>query len=235
MLTAFPSLLLLVNVVTAKPAPDAAVNLGTPRPVPSAVSEYKNIREEAVKERQNTLNEIRSNRQEALKDFQVKREEFKKNVREIKSETKQKVLTNLVERFANINEKWVSHWENVLDRFSKILTKMEDKIENVEENSGKDTKEVASAINEAKKVISSAREAVKAQAGKVYLPEVNDEATLGENVRLLISQFRSDLRGTFKYVQDARKATYNAFLKFKLLFGEANNKPSLEMELKDEQ
>jgi membrane-associated HD superfamily phosphohydrolase len=195
-----------------------------------APSTVRDASDAAAQRRQGRLEEVRMRRQEAVENAQTQREEFQEKVNQIRSEAKQRVLSNLAERFTSVNEKWVNHWTRVLSRFSEILDKMAARIEHIGEQTGKDITAAMTAIGEAEAAIATAQEAVAAQAGKTYVPEIDDEATVGVNVRDLVSQFKADLKETLGHVQVARRAMTDALSSMKTLAGSGS-----EREVEDEE
>lgn len=161
---------------------------------------------ERVMEMQENRDEIRQEVQDRIQqakdEMETKREEFRNRVAEIKDQRKQRVLTNLSDRFSTVNTNWTSHWANVLDRLSSILDKIA---------SRSDDSSVQSAVADARSAISDAQDAVTAQAAKTYTLDFNSESTLGEDVSGDISSFHSDLRDIQESVAKARQAVKDAF------------------------
>lgn len=137
-------------------------------------------------------------RDAAIEKREVMRDEFRQKLTQIRDERKQKIVENLATRIANVNTKWVEHWNNVLARLENILAK-------IEERSGG---EVDTASAEA--AIATAQEAVNTQAGKTYEIEITDEETLGENVSKTLGEFHKDLRVVHALVKTAREEVVKA-------------------------
>lgn len=174
-------------------------------------------REDAAARREEVMNNLQTRRQEAIDNAKARLEEFRAKVNEIKDQRKQRIVTNLAERFGSVNEKWTAHWSRVLSRFSEILAKMEERVGHIAEETGKDVSGAQDAISAAEAAVAGAQEAVAAQAGKTYVPEIDSEATVGENVRSLVEEFHADLRATLEHVKTARQAMTDALSSMKSL------------------
>ena len=174
MFSLIASLVLLANTVT-----------------PSSVQRYRGA-----------IEEFRANRQQALDEIRQNREELREKLSEIRDERKQKIIENLAERIVNVNNKWVEHWNNVLERLSGILAKIEVRLPDTDTSA-------------AEAAIASAQEAVNTQAGKTYDIAITDEETLGENVSEVLREFHGDLREVHALVKTAREEVVKALRNLK--------------------
>lgn len=166
-------------------------------------------KKEALEQREAALKELREKKQSALRDMKQSREDFEEKLSEIKDERKQKVAENLADRFDSINDKWVTHWNNVLDRLSEILAKVNTRADTLALE-GKDVSAVKTAVGAAETAISAAEEAITKQAGETYEFEIDTEENLGQNVKLAIGGFHEDLRSVQTLIKDARDAVGKA-------------------------
>lgn len=141
-------------------------------------------------------------RMEARRTLEQKREEFSERLHLVRDEKKQESLVRINDNLSKINEKWVAHWNRVLVRLSEILVKIEARAD----AAGADK----TAINSAKTAIGRAQDAVNTQAGKTYVIEIVDEASLGETVSSAIAGLRNDMSVVKAAVMDARDAVANA-------------------------
>ena len=147
-----------------------------------------------VDQKINTSNTVTTRSQ--VRVSTASREEFQERVKTIKSERKQKVLVNLDQRFTSVNEKWIEHWGNILDRLESILDKVGDKA---------DTTDARSKIAEAREVIINHKD-------ENYIITITDENNLGQDVQSLISQFKEDLSEIRSSVKSARDSVHSVLV-----------------------
>lgn len=178
MFSTIVSFVLLANVVSASP-----VNRAT-----TTDSEMLRTRQE----------ERVQNRQEILDEALKHREEFRQRVANIKDEKKQQILINIDERFLNVNEKWTTHWNAVLDRLTEILAKIE-------------TKYPSADTAAAKAAIESARAEVTLQAEKTYEMDLTDEENVRVEVKAQLALFKQDLRAVETEVKAAREEVVKVY------------------------
>lgn len=194
----------------------------TASPTPAETSSsYRSERKEAV----DALKTAKASaRAEYKNTMEEKRREFKENMEKIRDEKKRQITQNVVERIASVNEKWVSHWQKVLERLGEILGKIETRTGEAK-TAGKNVTSVESAIAAAKTAIEKAQAAVDTQGSQEYGVTTSDETRLGEDVSGVLNEFHSDLRATQKTVADARTAVYTALRALKAVLGEPAPSP----------
>jgi hypothetical protein len=168
---------------------------------------FETKREEAKKglerRREEFKERLEEERKEAKTRFEVKREELKEEVAKIKDERKQETVNRLYERVNELNER-------TTDRFSDVLEKMEKILDNIASRADKaevhelDVSAVRTAINDVHGVITSARTAVEAQAGRVYSFDVITE----ENLRTDVGEVRQMLHGDLTAVKETVQAAH---------------------------
>lgn len=157
-------------------------------------------------------------------EIKAKREAFHERLAEIKDERKQRILENLVTRYAHINERWTNHFLHVLDRLAQILDKLEMRMQETAANSSVDTSGVPEAIDGARAAIADAQTTVENQAAKVYTIEISlqstespsadtvgDETTLRDDAQAVHETLRADLAAARSTVKAAREAVHAAF------------------------
>ncbi len=159
-------------------------------------------------------NEVR--RQEKLSQIDSQREEFRERLAQIADERKQKIVENIAERITQVNGKWVSHWNNVLDRLNGILAKIE-------------ARDPVISTSAAETAIAAAQVAVDAQEGNTYEIEITDVKTLGGNVSASLKEFHEDLREVRALVKTAREEVVKVLRNLKA------NKASGDSEDEDEE
>lgn len=201
MFSVVASVLILTSVFSPHIADRSATD-ETDVNITDSIRRFKDAREEAEEMREDAREELMARRQEAKDAMEARRLEFQEKVAQIRDERKQKVVGNLAERFSSINEKWTTHWNNVLTRLTEILAKIEAR------NDTLDTSDATAAIAEA-------QDAVNTQAGMVYEFEIDDEENLGQNVKSAIEAFHADLRETQAVVKAARDAVHQVFRQLK--------------------
>ena len=108
-------------------------------------------------------------REEAKKAAETRRAELKDKIGKLRDEKKKQAATRLNEQLARLNAQWTDHFNNVLNRLSEILSKVELRADKAQAN-GKDVSAVRTAIQNAKNAIATARAAVETQAKKIYMP-----------------------------------------------------------------
>lgn len=170
---------------------------------------------ELEQERENKREEIQTRIQQAASASAQRREEFQNHLQEIRDERKQSIVENIDTRLSSVNEKWVTHWNNVLSRLSEILVKLQTRLD--EYAGDADTTALSSAITQAQTSINTAQAAVTAQAGKTYTIDITDETTLGDDVSSTISDFHSDIQEVLDTVKAAREDVHNVFVEVRKL------------------
>jgi hypothetical protein len=176
----------------------------------------QSAKENAEARREAMQQSIEARKSMAETSSRERRENFLQKVAEIQDERKRRIVTNLSSRLSAVNDRWVTHWVAVLTRFEDILEKMTVRAD-VLANEGHNVAQIKSAIGEASLAISEAKESVRAQAGKVYVIDIQEETTIGQSVQTLTSIFRSDLKETLGYVRAAREAMVAALSSMKSL------------------
>lgn len=154
----------------------------------------KNRLNQVESQRQENVNQVRTLQEEKRKENAEKREELKERLELVKNERKEEIVIKVSENIQMINEKWVNQWNKALTRLTLILEKAENNTllsENRENN-----EEINNAISQAQSNIALAQESVNKQSSRVYVIQIDDEKTLGQNVRTTINQFHNDIKNT---------------------------------------
>lgn len=184
----------------------------------------KGVREEVQVKREELKKQLGTNRDEAKKRLeaareaakevaQVKRENLKKRLGEIKDERKKERAARLDEQMNRLNDRWTTHFTNVLNKLEDILGKIQVRADKAAAL-GKDISAVKTATDSAKAVIASARTAVETQAKKDYTITFTSEEQLRAAFKAAKDQLHKDLTalrdGAIKNarskVQDAARA-----------------------------
>ena len=201
------------------------------------VREENRVKAEAVRTEvrtavQNTRKEVEAKREELKKELEVKREEakerieaareetktrvkaareeLKKRLGEIKDERKKEKAKRLDEQMNRLNERWTTHFTNVLNRLDDILGKIQVRADKAA-SLGKGVSAVRTAIDAAKSVIVGARTAVEAQAKKDYTIIFTSEDELHAAFKAAKDQLHKDLKALRDgAIRSSRDAVHNA-------------------------
>lgn len=147
----------------------------------------------AIKSQKETFKtQIEAKRNEVKQKVQLRKEELKSKIEQIKDQNKKTSLEKTTEKFQEINTRMTDHYIAVLDQIEKVLLNVKTRTDKATAN-GINTSSVLSKIEIAEKAISSAREAVKEQVGKVYTVNVTDEATLQKTAKETRELLKTDL------------------------------------------
>src|SRR3990167_8843514 len=126
------------------------------------------IKREAFKHKLETVKE------EARATHEKIKEELKDKLEAIKDVRKKDIVERLDERMDELNHNRAEHYANVLEKIEKALAHLISRTEKAAAN-GHDVSAVRAAITEAEAAIKTAREAVAAQAAKIYAFDITDE------------------------------------------------------------
>ena len=170
------------------------------------MEEKKTMKEEAIQTRKEAQEEIMQKREEAKEQFAQDREEFQMKLKEITDERKQEIVEKVDVHIAEMNEKITTRLAEHLDKISEIIDRIEAKAAEQEE----DSKTVDDAITVARSAVETAQTAVAEQAGKEYIIELTDDSNLKDDVKAVVTQFRTDIKATVETVREAREKTVDA-------------------------
>jgi len=161
-------------------------------------------------ERDAAKKRIETAREEAKNAVETRRAELKNKISKLRDEKKKQIATRLDEQMARLNARWTDHFNNVLDRLSEIIGKIELRADKAQAM-GKDVSAVRTAIQNAKTAIESARVAVEAQAKKTYIATFTSEDKLGVAFKTVREQLHKDLFGLRDgAMKSTREAVKNA-------------------------
>jgi len=137
---------------------------------------------------------LEASREEAKETVKARRLELKDKISKLRDEKKKQIAARLDEQLASLNARWTDHFNNVLNRLSEILGKVELRAGKAE-SSGKDVAAVKTATQNAKTAIGTARTAVETQAKKTYVAAFGSEKELGAAFKAVREQLHKDLFG----------------------------------------
>lgn len=172
----------------------------------SRVPQVLGINNAGVQNRIEQQNAIREKKEELRTIREQKQEEFKQKLQGIKDAHKQKIVDNLDRSYANINNRWTTHFKNVLERLTKILDKVKIRAEK-QKNA-----EALASINGVYGQIEQAKTAVEEQAAKIYTIEITGEDKLGEAAKAVHFQLRNDLQALREQIKDIRESIREVIL-----------------------
>ncbi len=161
---------------------------------------------ESVKaEREKFKTEFEGRKEEAKTKVEEMRTKFKEDLGKIKDEKKKLSSEKILEIIQNLNTKLTDNLSEKVDKIENVLVSIESRINKAEEK-GLDVSKAKNEAEKAKTAIKTAREAVSAQAVKVYSVNITTEATLKANMKRLRDLFRADMKVVYEKVKLAHVA-----------------------------
>lgn len=147
--------------------------------------------------------EIASKLKEKKKEVLEKRQEFKERLKEIRDERKKKIAEKVEDRIANLNERLVERLSAAAERMLNVADKINDRAGKWQDQ-GVDVSQVYQQLNEFEVKVSEFKTKLDVQAAKNYVPEITDETSLGQQIRLVYQQLRSDFKSLRQELLDLR-------------------------------
>jgi hypothetical protein len=181
--------------------------LNTTTPANQHLQEFRRQIEERRNEMQQRFQAVL---EESRRRVLEKREELKKKLQIIKDERKRNIALRTDERLAGLNERWTTHFMNVLEQLNNVLGRVQSRIEKADAR-GLDTTAAKAALQRARNAISTARQAVEEQAKKTYAITFSNENNLKGAVREARQKLHSDLVALRDgAMRNAREAVHEA-------------------------
>lgn len=140
---------------------------------------------------------------------EVEKAKLKTDLAKIKDLRKQETVTNLDQRFTDINQKTTAQWTDALNRMDDLLAKISSRSDKAA-LAGKDVATTTAAITTAKADIAAARTAVVAQTGKTYPITVTTDTALKSAVAQVRDTLNNDLKAVRDLMQAAKKSVSQA-------------------------
>jgi len=188
-------LFLLINVSIAKAETTVAPNIRTtPINATTAAGTNPMTSRMLINQKNAAITKIKDNMAAII---QTKRTEFNTKLQTIRDQNKKSLVERINSRLEEINK-------NQTDRYNVILGELQSFLDKIS-SSATPTASLANITN-AQNKINIAKSAVSAQAQKVYIMTITDDATLKQNAGAVVSQFRQDITSVFKLVVDAKQA-----------------------------
>lgn len=157
--------------------------------------------------RSDAMQETKDARKAAI---EAAREEFREKLAEIRNVQKRRILERIGDRLDQINDRWTTHFDNVLSRLGEILAKIGTRADKLE-GDGQDVALVRQAITDAETAIALAQGVVDSQAENSYVIDITDEASLKDDFKAVRDILHSDLTATRDEVRTARQTVHDAF------------------------
>jgi len=196
------------------------------------VDNLRDKREAAKNELDAKRGAVRSaviDRKEAARtEFESRRAEFETKLNTIRDERKRNLVQKINNQLADFNERVTGHFGEVIDKLSAALQRIIARVNQAEERDF-DVTSVRTAIANAEAAIANAKNSVVEQAGKSYIIEITDEATLRAAAKAAKDALQADLRKVREIVKIAHDAVRRAATAFASIRG-ANNEVEVNSE-----
>jgi len=168
------------------------------------------VRRELVQQRIETKREIVQNRLDNLKDrIATKQAALKERLAAFKDKRKVQIVERISTNLNKINSNWIDHANKFLANASRILEKLEERVNN-QVSQGKDATEANTAITDAKAKLASASAAVASQSAKEYTVIISTESAAKEEIRTTRNALNTDWQAIRALLRDAKQAVANA-------------------------
>jgi len=204
--------LLFVSGITNAQGPQA----GGPKMPPLGDSpnllhqqEREEFREQAQQNKEEFKNKMAENREQIREKLMANREALKTKLQTIKNEKKQNAVLNVSDNIEKINEKATDRLSNLVDNIENVLENIQTRTDKAKAD-GINVASVEDAIDQAKKIIGEARDAISVQTTKEYIINVTDEKTLKEVVKAVRDTFHADIKAVQEKVKLAHEAVRNS-------------------------
>lgn len=168
------------------------------------------IRRDAVKERIAQKREIVTEKIGNLKErIATKEAALRERLAKFKDKEKAQIVERISTNFNKINSNWVDHANKFLANVTRILEKLQQKV-NDQAAAGKDATAANAAITTAKAKIASASAAVALQSAKEYTATISGEAAAKSEIKSTRESLRDDWEIIRRLLIDARQAVGDA-------------------------
>lgn len=178
--------------------------------------ELNSNKEEYKIQMEQMIQSVKAKRQEFKTELETKKEEsklkltemkvnFREGLNKIKNEGKKISTEKILDIIQALNTKLTDNLSEKLNKIENVLVSIESRISKAESN-GLDVTTVKAKVEKAKTAIALAREAVSAQASKVYEVNITDEASLKAEMKDLRDTFKTDIEAVREKVKLAHQA-----------------------------
>lgn len=191
---------ILISAIFASATPAIAQTATTPGQVRrDAAKERLAQRREVVSERIGNLKERIATREAALKE----------RLSRFKDKQKAQIIDRIGSVLNNINSNWVEHANRFLANLTRILDRLQEKV-NSEAATGDNATSANAAIANAKAKIASASAAVASQSAMEYTVSISSESAAKAEIKSTRESFHSDWEKIRRMLIDARQAVGKA-------------------------
>jgi DNA repair exonuclease SbcCD ATPase subunit len=159
--------------------------------------------------RQEFKSSVETKRAELKAKIAEERDQLKSRLAKIRDERKKQTVEKISQRLEELNENRVAHFTEVLNKLDKTLERIISRTDKAASR-GLDVSAVREAINTARTAIAAGRNAVNAQAAKVYQIGITTEERLRADVGAARQALHDDLVKVRDVVKAARDAVHNA-------------------------
>lgn len=160
---------------------------------PDSMQDAREVRVQETRERsvenQEAILQLRENQAD---DIRERRDAFRDRLREISDQARRDRVERLADNINKVNENLSLRYDGFLGAMELVMDKIEIRIGLIEEANGVDLTTVYSMIDESRRSIVDAREAVLEQRAKIYLVEIDSVETMTEGFREVMQEMRSD-------------------------------------------
>jgi DNA repair exonuclease SbcCD ATPase subunit len=178
--------------------------------------ELNSNREEYKIQMEQMIQSVKAKRQEFKTELETKKEEsklkltemkvnFREGLNKIKNEGKKISAEKIVDIIQSLNIKLTDNLSEKLNKIENVLVSIESRISKAESND-LDVTTVKVEVEKAKTAIALAREAISAQASKVYEVNITDEASLKAEMKDLRDTFTTNIKAVREKVKLAHQA-----------------------------
>lgn len=190
-------------------------------PTPSSSGEAPKERIDAQKKRAMELREgikktttdfkvdVKQLQDQAAKKRMQMNEKVASKSHTVKDEVRKKKVEKIDDMIAKLNVKYTSHYASIVAKLEATLAKVSERSERLSK-AGADTKSVNDAVEKAMASLKKSREAVSAQAAKVYDVPVKSDDSAKADVSKVRKQLTQDVDALKEVVKSSQQAVREA-------------------------
>ena len=176
----------------------------------SAVSQgSETAREQFLKRREDARANGSQIQSEVQAEIDAQRQVFRQRILQIQDEAKQKAIERIDNKIQVTNQSITDRFADILENLESINTRIESKSQELQA-AGKDTQSLDQAIDKSTEAITTAKAAVKTQASKDYIIDIQSDDTLKASATQTVSSFRTDINELRTQITEARSDVISA-------------------------
>lgn len=157
-------------------------------------AEKERLKQQIRERKEEFENRVQEMREMKKQEIEAKKQEFKEKLSQIKEERKKITTERISENINKVNQFHSDAELRHLDAIELVLNKIELRTKVIDEKTETDLTQIYNKIAEVKTRIEDARTTILNQKSKEYIIEFGSEETLGQNIREIIQQLKSDHR-----------------------------------------